>query len=435
MTVEAQSLAAITNLAFNPPARPDLSSQTLSSPLTLYIVRVPGSRDVFLTPWKPRDRVVNAQDVQSSLYFLHVDNPEDHLVSNKDTQPNTQPQEQLRRVVTRKPVSPVVRRPLPTPPASPCENDFELASRFSRDADSWTSVPARKPVVPSRSPKRDSASSLSLQTGGTACHGLASPVDEDTGQKLTLIRRDPSTGEQWNVAKIHDPPVDEVSSTSINETNGTARRIKNSGSPLYLEIHNPSYSAYMAAEERTFKRRLWLDGSKYADHTYSVRHSLSAAVHDRRNKGYAFHDSWGQKCDFTTASTGRALKCRRGSATRPTGEQPPMTASAMDISELRFNLPVHHFRSKSNSADTPASTEVSHKRMSYFSHHPAHSEPAGRATRSSFCEDGSIDYSLGRERAGGGFGGRETKLGKLIVYPGGQDMLDLAVAANMALWW
>lgn len=50
-------------------------------------------------------------------------------------------------------------------------------------------------------------------------------------------------------------------------------------------------------------------------------------------------------------------------------------------------------------------------------------------------EDGNIDLSLGQERAGGGFGGKQAKLGKLIIEDEGQKMLDLVVAANMALWW
>jgi len=37
--------------------------------------------------------------------------------------------------------------------------------------------------------------------------------------------------------------------------------------------------------------------------------------------------------------------------------------------------------------------------------------------------------------AGGGFGGKRAKLGKLIIEDEGLKMLDLVVAANMSLWW
>jgi len=46
-----------------------------------------------------------------------------------------------------------------------------------------------------------------------------------------------------------------------------------------------------------------------------------------------------------------------------------------------------------------------------------------------------LDLSLGQELAGGGFGGKQAKLGKLIIEDEGLKMLDLLVAANMALWW
>jgi hypothetical protein len=46
-----------------------------------------------------------------------------------------------------------------------------------------------------------------------------------------------------------------------------------------------------------------------------------------------------------------------------------------------------------------------------------------------------LDLSLGQELAGGGFAGKRAKLGKLIVEGEGCKMLDLLVAANMAVWW
>lgn len=46
-----------------------------------------------------------------------------------------------------------------------------------------------------------------------------------------------------------------------------------------------------------------------------------------------------------------------------------------------------------------------------------------------------LDLSLGQEFAGGGFGGKQAKLGKMILEDEGLKMMDLLVAANMALWW
>ena len=46
-----------------------------------------------------------------------------------------------------------------------------------------------------------------------------------------------------------------------------------------------------------------------------------------------------------------------------------------------------------------------------------------------------MDLSLGQELAGGGFGGKQAKLGKLIIEEEGMKMLDLVVAANVGIWW
>lgn len=420
MIIEAHSLAAITELASNPPPEPRTGALSSATSLTLYIVRVPGSRDVFLTPLKPRDRVVNAQDVQSSLYFIHHDNPGDLLLDQHDGASSPQSEDAAPPPLPKRPVAVINRRPLPTPPASPCDEQGPAPALPPRDR--WSHVPARKPVVPQRSPNRSSVTNLDLDGTHSINTRSSSPVAEPKSSKLTLIRRDPSSGEQWNVAKIRDPPIDEVSSTDHREDYSMSAKVKNAGAPLYLEVDTPGYSKH--SQDPTFQRRLWLDGSKHADHSYSAHRSLP--IVDRRSRGYAFNDVWGQRCEFATATTGRALKCRRTGSPGDLDAQPNS-----DVSELRFNLHSHHFTSRS---ETAAGSEL-HGYGSHNGHHRAHSDTGAVAGRGSLSLDGSVDYSLGRERAGGGFGGRQPKLGKLIVHAAGQEMLDLVVAANMALWW
>jgi hypothetical protein len=104
-----------------------------------------------------------------------------------------------------------------------------------------------------------------------------------------------------------------------------------------------------------------------------------------------------------------------------------------EVSELRFNLPT-----SSRTADV-----VKSKRSSYIPtpnrrSHQASSEDGGNLSGvATFAmrDDGKMDLTLGQERAGGGFGGKQAKLGKLIVQPEGLVMLDLLVAANVGLWW
>ena len=80
-TQEASSLSSVTEIASNPPPRPDAPTASRQA-LVLYIARVPGSRDVFLTPIKPREKVVTAEDVQSSLYFVHIACEDESCSSN-----------------------------------------------------------------------------------------------------------------------------------------------------------------------------------------------------------------------------------------------------------------------------------------------------------------------------------------------------------------
>lgn len=89
---------------------------------------------------------------------------------------------------------------------------------------------------------------------------------------------------------------------------------------------------------------------------------------------------------------------------------------------------------------TPKTEEAS-KRASFF-HRGRHSrnnssisinrEEGVESARNSMDR---LDLSLGQEYAGGGFGGKQAKLGKIILEDEGLKMMDLLIAANMGLWW
>ena len=465
MAVEAQSLNYITTLASNPPLYPRNPAEPDRNPLTLYIVRVPGSRDVFLTPLKPREKIVNAQDVISSLYFLHVDDPSDQALATDDDIQETSQTYAAQDAKRLSSASTIIRKPLPTPPASPDEGAFSFVLPPSTSK-KHLSVPARKPVVPTRShlrPPQDRQPSPLPDGRNDAPQGSSS----FTGTLLTLIRRDPSTGAQWNVAKIKDPLVEDVSSESLSAQENPRFRTKVAGTPMYIDIDNPGYSKFLnydqsqpiidtdgmlttasldeadSASRGLFSRRLWMDGSRFADHTYSrsrptleafsagARSSMhltssTAPFVDRRARSYAYKSPWGGKCEFSTGAAGKSLKCRHHIENTASHNE-----TVSDISELRFNLPT---KTSSSSIDLGASA----KRSSYYGHKHSKSEdynendPHWTTIKD---EDGHIDYSLGRERAGGGFGGKQAKLGKLIVDNEGQKFLDLVVATNLALWW
>jgi hypothetical protein len=209
---------------------------------------------------------------------------------------------------------------------------------------------------------------------------------------LTLIRRDPASSAQWNVASIKDYPILEVSSSTL----GASEPRKRTGAPVYIEITNPGYSKflnmsqdgvmpYLASrtsdlsvrsnypgyspqapisaasgntqieeQETVFRRRLWLEGSKYSNASFGHRkiHSNDLSIgrqpprsslegHQRERssmdlrtpgaptflspddqayntiqvsekqssfRGYVFMSPWNGRCEFITGAGGGSLK-------------------------------------------------------------------------------------------------------------------------------
>ncbi|CAK7232335.1 hypothetical protein SBRCBS47491_008234 [Sporothrix bragantina] len=78
--VEAGSLSALNLLAANPPRYPVNPTDEPREPLTLYISRVPGTRDVILSTLKPQRKNVTSEDIAHALYYVHLDLPSDELL-------------------------------------------------------------------------------------------------------------------------------------------------------------------------------------------------------------------------------------------------------------------------------------------------------------------------------------------------------------------
>lgn len=105
----------------------------------------------------------------------------------------------------------------------------------------------------------------------------------------------------------------------------------------------------------------------------------------------------------------------------------------MAVSELRFNLP-------SSSIPSTPRGEQSSKRSSFFNRGRHSRNNSSLSVGRDETDDARssldrLDLSLGQEFAGGGFGGKQAKLGKIILEDEGLKMMDLLVAANLALWW
>ncbi|KAK5692344.1 hypothetical protein LTR17_025369 [Elasticomyces elasticus] len=556
---EATSLSHLNTIASNPPSHPTQRiKNSPTTPLILYIARVPGSRDVFLTPQKPREKVVTAHDVQGCLYYVHVNAREDDeaILEPKQQRPTSADSTASSHLfkVERKPVtktSPPLPLPLRTklPISPPYLTEERMPGFAGGPVQQQTPRIARRPIssliekappvpshidlpeIPPRLPlPTPPAEEPSLHDDNIRLLRRAQHTDEennpyflrsypsqpepetsdqqssntDTGVgvgSLTLIRRDAVSSEQWNVASIHDPPILEVSSSTLLSPGLSARRTKRGGAPIYLDLTNPGYAQFIDGGERpesrvststrssedsseggslapegVFRRRLYMPGSRHGEHRYGAgngghgghRHSasLSSSGNEdglrRRSVGisrlsvdfgpgskgsggsgggdggggvggrpaydgrkcHTFTSPWDGRCEFATGVTGKSLKCWHTLPNQPNSSQ---------VSELRFNLPTP-FKS------TPTSVEG--KRSSYFSRHARQLSTDGDGDGDGvdgsvvvLREDGRRDLELGREKAGGGFGGKQAKLGKLIIEVEGVGMLDLVVAANVGLWW
>lgn len=145
-------------------------------------------------------------------------------------------------------------------------------------------------------------------------------------------------------------------------------------------------------------------------------------------KGYTFQSPWGGFCEFNVGVANRSLKCKHTSP--PSKIYSTEQIRSASVSELRFNLP----SSKNLSASPSRKSKT--WRPSASAHHNSLDSPTFETSRDfSWLNDDRLDLSLGQEHAGGGFGGKQAKLGKLIIENEGLKMLDLLVAANIGIWW
>ena len=175
-----------------------------------------------------------------------------------------------------------------------------------------------------------------------------------------------------------------------------------------------------------------MEGYSQANSAGSDFHSLSPgnlpSPVQSDARGFVFESPWHSFCEFSTGIAGRSLKCKHN-----------LGATSEAISELRFNLPSSKAFAPSLKPPLSADTTRESKRASIFSRHGRAQSVSGYAdiqSRGGKVElEDRMDLSLGQERAGGGFGGKQAKLGKLIIENHGLKMLDLLVAANVALWW
>ncbi|KAI1780324.1 hypothetical protein F4818DRAFT_2633 [Hypoxylon cercidicola] len=277
--VEARSLASLNYLASNPPQYPKKPTEGHQDPITLYISRVPGTRDIIFSTLKPKVKNVTAGDVASSLYYVHLDTPEDEALvpPPNQTKPGSSPRtsEESSRSgnqIHRKPVPGTsslassraddnvplpptgkenqsngntsqqlpTRRPVPPPGSTPLsqrppasqfvqpsgsikrkplgprpahtesyENPLPQAPNYDQNPEYQSRLSSElSPPLPPRHREQPTMSQLTSQLASSLGNDRSPSPKSPPKQRpftpfsLTLIRRDPSSGQQWNVGKV-----------------------------------------------------------------------------------------------------------------------------------------------------------------------------------------------------------------------------------------
>ncbi|KAI1434944.1 hypothetical protein GGR50DRAFT_356164 [Xylaria sp. CBS 124048] len=589
--VEARSLASLNQLAANPPQYPTKPNGTKQGPLTLYISRVPGTRDVILSTLKPQIKNVTAEDVASSLYYVHFQTQKDessappippqHASSPRSSGETTRLQiprkplpatpsplgqattgattapaapqgkeNQGYEIPTRKPAPgivpgepsnhrhstpPTTSRRVPLSPRSPPpgrtrQRAPSVSNTSSSQFYELPHIDEQPPTLPPRPANRNmqgiSGDVMAMFSDAMPnAHALpsspsAAPSAAPSAKRrplkpfsLALIRRDPSSGQQWNVGRIESFQLDNADYSedekrpqvypSIKVYIETSGYAKFRGMPLTSEISLPggldmrpgssssatrlpsadffpsmpasgmferqvkmTYSPSFAASLRQhFRARSSVDegrgtspvrhfghnressqismGSPGGDHDGTDVSAMTQPAAGLKPRGYAFYSPWNGRCEFTTGNMGRTLKCRHVLPSYSGGVFNPLvggsendhgderTDNARPISELRFNIPSNELLADRRSVDGGMRTRD--QLQSQFNRMMAKAQ--GLDLEDSDDGDFQFDLGVGREKAGGGNRGKRAKMGKLIIFDEGLKMLDLAVAANVGIWW
>lgn len=351
---------------------------------------------------KPRLKNVTAEDINSSLYYLHLDVSDDanyaeraHLEGDHEGK--------LSFDIQRKPVTPRIgAEPQPSiPPTRSASQVQRKPLRFSEEPSVLQSSPNdfqsttaegdgvinRRPLGPRPPQKQASLSrkplpsfpgieNASILSSKSPNRNFETSPERQPVKNfsITLIRRDPTSNSQWNIGRISSQPLFNENVASSDLFPGASH------GPVFLYIDNPGYTKFHqntdhhlisksandqvrpgASLHSGFSRQInitreptsdrksrgsvnWQNrpgssGSKSDDFSESARAPESSKL--GRITGYTFLSPWNGLCSFNTSVGGRSLKCRHilsGNGMQIDAADQASGASA-EVSELRFNLP------------------------------------------------------------------------------------------------
>ncbi|OTA06349.1 hypothetical protein A9Z42_0070840 [Trichoderma parareesei] len=324
--MEAHSLAKINLLAANPPNYPENPSEEIQQPLTLYISRVPGVRDVILSTFKPRLKNVTIEDVTGSLYYVHLQLPMLGMDAPQplrdESQGRSSEESYMTRTIARKPVPgvapeisiqgdqpqypPSIGDPLPArpndlnPPFNSQDVDYAPPLPPRRLDDSGlglsdssselnpqqapqqlrASAPRRKPVGPrqqsdvsqprlsmddtarSREPTRDGAYTAGHTRQSRSLSPLKSTDSSTPPFTLNLIRRDPGRGDQWNVGIISSYEVLPLAGESGAHLSASPERRSPQHPSIDIHIQNAGYAKFRTRPSSAMRPRRSMDADR-----------------------------------------------------------------------------------------------------------------------------------------------------------------------------
>ena len=374
-------------------------------------------------------------------------------------------------------------RPLPSQQPSnentPPTAQSSLRPTQGADGSRRWSVPDRKPAPWTPRLQVPEEPSVPLDTGSPEKHSGSSDgkhTDETspTGiTNITIIRRDPTSGIQWNVGSIrvesrrHSLTLLQPVEITLSSP-GYSRFSRTKDSSPASDSHAPTSPTSASAKGPFFKRRLGF--RPLPDQTRpSLQHVrvnsgdfLSDLTHTPAKKirqVYSFTSPWEGLCTFSNGVDGKSLRCRHSLPAHASTEPDAGVSAA----ELRFNLPwsvlrprnpnrqprleadklpISQLLAKSKSPKDQWRRSVQTLKPKTWTSRPHASTisegqppPVIQPVDPDSDEEGRISLKLGREKAGGGFKGSSAKLGKLVLEDEGLKMCDLTVAACMGVWW
>jgi hypothetical protein len=302
--------------------------------------------------------------------------------SQTSTQPQSQPLAQAKDQFQRKPLGP---RPL-LPDAGVNKQPFsEMENK---------SLGSRAEVL--RAPfSEDSNRGVAQHIPNMArlYDSVNCPPESARTFSITVIRRDPSSGAQWNIGEV------------IGEQELTPVKPSHSKKPYFdISVHlsTPGYTQFRVPQTKFnlpsgnppsmpetlheelpgFHRKIRMEGSNFWDRpkermrsqsdvsgiidplrrrsdNFGLTEPNSNNNNDTGTKGYTFTSPWGGRCKFSTSNSGRTLRCKHTLPGPISAESGSTNQATAPLSELRFNLPSLIFHNHSHGSPNKSKDPIS----------------------------------------------------------------------------